>query len=620
MNKKKIMSLIMALVMLVGVFSPLTAFANNANEPALPNAGDGKTTAKETIGKINADQISKTKPTSTDVVVHKLKADAYDSTKVPAKHNGGELSPDQLKKLGTNVAELDGVEFTVYKLKDAAQLETFYKNPENYKTTEQVEAVQGVTKVAGITNPIKTAGGNGATVTLTEDGYYWFVESKKPDTVSSSLAVPFGISIPLTNVTEIKDDNGKTHDAGTVYLKKVHVYPKNTTGDLPKVDKDVNELKQKKANFNEGDPVTWFITGDIPANLKEYKTYYLTDKLDAKLTYVGNPKVLYGTYADKAALKAETKTIDGTTNKTGILPKNYYTLTQPTANAKGGDLKLELTEAGRKALYAAPEQGQKAHKLYFYFETKINEDAIMGQDIENDVTLKFINTPDGNKEKEEHPAEKPKVNTGGKKFKKVIKDTETPLEDAVFTIKHQKDGTEPTDYKTLEDLKWTEDLIKANEEAIKAGKFATKDENKDIYTATSASNLPQKNQTIYLRSDKNGEFEIKGLEYSVYTPQEWNGQKLVDMTQVKNYYALKEVKAPADYALIEEPQKFTIAANTYYKDPTATELVAANPDKIENKKLTIPQTGGMGTVLFTIVGISLMAGAVIAMKRNREEA
>ena len=28
MNKKKILSLIMALVMLVGVFSPLTAFAN----------------------------------------------------------------------------------------------------------------------------------------------------------------------------------------------------------------------------------------------------------------------------------------------------------------------------------------------------------------------------------------------------------------------------------------------------------------------------------------------------------------------------------------------------------------------------------------------------------------
>ena len=42
--------------------------------------------------------------------------------------------------------------------------------------------------------------------------------------------------------------------------------------------------------------------------------------------------------------------------------------------------------------------------------------------------------------------------------------------------------------------------------------------------------------------------------------------------------------------------------------------------QIKNNDVTIPQTGGMGTVLFTVVGISLMAGAVIAMKRNREEA
>ena len=42
--------------------------------------------------------------------------------------------------------------------------------------------------------------------------------------------------------------------------------------------------------------------------------------------------------------------------------------------------------------------------------------------------------------------------------------------------------------------------------------------------------------------------------------------------------------------------------------------------KIANKKMTIPQTGGMGTVLFTVVGIGLMAGAVMAMKKNREEA
>ena len=64
----------------------------------------------------------------------------------------------------------------------------------------------------------------------------------------------------------------------------------------------------------------------------------------------------------------------------------------------------------------------------------------------------------------------------------------------------------------------------------------------------------------------------------------------------------------------------TIAAKSYYQDPDAKQLVAADPDKIGNKKLTIPQTGGIGTVIFTVVGVGLMAGAVMAMKKNREEA
>ena len=42
--------------------------------------------------------------------------------------------------------------------------------------------------------------------------------------------------------------------------------------------------------------------------------------------------------------------------------------------------------------------------------------------------------------------------------------------------------------------------------------------------------------------------------------------------------------------------------------------------QIKNNDVTIPQTGGIGTVLFTVVGIGLMAGAVMAMKKNREEA
>lgn len=602
-RKNTLWSLVLALVMVLGVFAPLSALANTA--------------VKETIGTIDSNDISKTKPTKTKLTIHKLQADSYDSNKVPAKHNGGVID---YKDLGTNVKPLKDVTFTYFPVTEA-QLAELEKASDKNKTVEDVEKNYPALKGKGVALSPTIADGT-ATVDL-DEGYYWFVESKKPDNVSSAIAVPFGISIPVTNPTEIKDNENKTHDAGTVYLKNVHVYPKNVTGDLPKVDKDVNELKQKKATYNVGEPVTWFITGDIPANLKEYKTYYLTDDLDKQLSYIGNAKVLYGTYADKAALKAETKTIDGTTNKTGILPKSYYTLTEPTANSKGGTLKLELTEAGRKALYF---ESDPKHKLYLYFETKINEDAIMGKEIENNVTLKFINTPDGDKEKEENPPEKPKVITGGKLFKKVEAGTDTGLADAVFTIKHQKDGTKPANdeaWKNIADLKWTEDLFKANKTAIEDGKFAIKTKDKEIYTATTSSTTWEqlKDSVIYLHSNDQGAFEIKGLELSEYNQKTWNGSKLVNGTVVNNYYALKEVKAPADYGLIDGFTEFKITETSYYTDPTATNLTPADPQKIDNKKLTIPQTGGMGTMIFMVAGLALMGGAFIAMrKRSAEQA
>lgn len=624
-RKNTLWSLVLALVMVLGVFAPLSALADTTKvpAPAVPT------------GTIKATDLSKEKPESTTLHIYKLQADSYNFGKEGLKHSGGKIETNDQgeypKTFGNNVKGLAGVEFTYYKLKDEAAYKTIKKDTSKYDTVEKMTQ-NGGSLIDGQATKIGPTNEKGeVSVSGLEEGYYWFVESKKPENVSSAIAVPFGISLPLTNPVDVKDDTGKTHDAGTVYLKNVHVYPKNVTGDLPKTEKDVNEIGNKTANFKIGDPVSWFITGDIPANLKEYKRYYLTDNLDNQLSYTGKPKVLYGTYADKAALIAEKNKIDGTNQKTGILPESYYTLTEPTANSKGGTLKLELTEAGRKALYS---ESDPKHKLYFYFETKINEDAIMGKDIENNVILKFINTPDGDKEKESKPEKPPHVNTGGKRFIKLDekdKSTEdltnaTKLEDAVFTIKHQENGDEPKNdaWKNVQDLTWTEDLIKANKAAIDAGKFATKDETKDVYTKTSTQNQPTKGSVIYLRSDGQGAFEIKGLKYSKFTPEKWDSaeQKLVpNGTEIHNYYALKEVKAPKEYGLIDGYTPFTIDANSYYENPTAQVLADAKPDRILNKNLTIPQTGGMGTMIFMVAGLALMGGAFIAMrKRSAEQA
>ena len=622
-RKNTIWSLVLALVMVLGVIAPLSALAD--------------TTVTSTI---DSKDVSTTKPPKTTVTIHKLKADSYNVPDKGLKHDGGKIG--DISVLGTNVGELAGVEFTYYKLKDEKELKEFKAMAEDPKQADKVS--KGGEKLAGLTPAgTFTSEVGGHDVSL-DEGYYWFVESgyKKegngPDSISSAIAVPFGISVPVTNVTEVTKDN-KTYEPGTVYLSTVHVYPKNVTGNVPTPHKDVNEIGQKDATFDVGKDIDWIIQGDIPANIKDYYSYNLTDKLDSKLTLVdGSATVYYGKVDKKEDLEKTnmaTKLEEGT-DYTVTYTNNTLQVKliagKRTPDKDGKDYVTYFNKAGVTV--------KDGNKLYVVFKSKINESAIMGQEIKNGVDLTFTNKsiPDGHKDIPE--PDKPKVVTGGKLFKKVIEGTETPLEDAVFTIQHKRNEVEKTDenkfvlpdadnavWKSATALTWTADLIKANEEAIKAGKFAIKDDNKEEYKATSESNMPKVNSTIYLRSadgnkkaDDKGLFEIKGLEFSDYTTKVKEGDALVDK-YVQNFYALKEVKAPKDYALLDKVQPFEITKTSYYQDPTATSLVAADPQKVDNKKLTIPQTGGMGTMIFMVAGIALMGGAFIAMrKRSAEQA
>lgn len=115
---------------------------------------------------------------------------------------------------------------------------------------------------------------------------------------------------------------------------------------------------------------------------------------------------------------------------------------------------------------------------------------------------------------------------------------------------------------------------------------------------------------------------------------EADGGKLVITGLKPGTYKLTETKAPTGYTLLANPVTIVIEA-----DETTGELESASvngtelteeelqgiengiiPVNIENNKgFTLPSTGGMGTYLFTIGGIVIMAGAafaLIAMKKR----
>ena len=617
-RKNTLWSLVLALVMVLGVFAPLGALASDAkpkDETATPDSL--KVTFKET-------DFQGTKPEETPVTIHKLQADKYaDDIGIGFKHNGGKIPVTDGKypdALGTNVKELDGVTFTYYKLSGPAQLKEFIANKDNLTTTTEVEA-KGVTKVG----TVKTAGGAGATVNL-PDGYYWFVESgyDKPQDgpdITSSIAVPFGLSIPVMN----KEKVGK-YDIGTAYLKEVHVYPKNVTGKDSVPTKTVANEVNMNAKYDIGQLNTWYLQATIPANIQDYETFKMVDTFFKGLTYKGNVEVYMGYDGAKDAGKS-----------VAFVKGEDYTLVEPTVNTKfktempadltnfdpssKPDFSVTLTEKGLKKLVdnyqtVKTNADGKDVKLYAKVDTVINEDAKIGTKIKN--TYDLITKIKGKDEKKKKPDNPPSVETGGKKFIKVSESDNTKvLKDAVFAL---YDEVKKPEAKAAAQLKWTADLITANEAAIKAGNFATKADGTENYTATSASNMPTAGTPIYLRSNDQGLFEIKGLEYSKWT------KTLLDKTTEEhehNYY-LMEVKFPENYAGNKDTKfAFTIDEKSY--DGTATsypgEKLKDGAMMVENKDLTIPPTGGMGTVIFVVAGMALMGGAFIAMrKRSAEQA
>ena len=729
MNKKKILSLIMALVMIVGVFSPLTAFADQ------------------------------TVPT-TNLKIHKIKLDNFDG--VTAKdHKGQELSLDDLKGenyfKGKNPQWLNGVKFTYYKVTTEQLAKIEETNPQ---TKEQVQAIidQNTTLfdgVAGVETEA-TSGDGLVTIPNLAEGTYYFVESETPANHTGALAVPFKITLP------IYDDNGAA-------MSDVHIYPKNkltdktTTKDL---DTEANEANKTTETHNvtvkddngnriltldKGAKVPYVVTTPIPAGSKEIILAW-SDRMSSGLTYnndlvvsatygdtktdlgleaadytitnegngfvlkftdAGIKKVLektlnkgdgvklidgqtiYNKKADEAAQKVEitlkySATLNGLTgpvdpetntvsffygNKPGYTPqpgdknpipetnkteipvnKSFVAGDGATAETWPADMTVTVKlqkwnpatnkwedETGKTLTLDANKTSDKFTGLDAKAKYRVVEDEINGwvanysHDAQGNLVIKNKKNPNPN------PITPPEVTvtSGGIRFVKTDDNNANPLRliGGKFIISNQegkylyyKTEAQLTDEQTAlkkaeGELKTLVDEYNAMTAEQQNGTEGTAKKTAIDEKATEIAGLKKKASIQYTWKEGFGTKDKLSENLVVLTP---NSQGYMEITGLDfGDYTLVEIEAPKGYAIPADGQKFpfTVDKDSYNNldigkdamiDSSATDTTKAQ--RLVNKKVTIPQTGGMGTVIFTVVGIGLMAGAVMAMKKNREEA
>ena len=718
--KKKILSLLTAFAMVFGIIAAPFTSASAAE-------GDADTkptvTKEQMVGKIEESDIQADgkKPEKTTLNIHKLVADELNITE-GLDHNGGKLEEEQYKLLGKNVKGLDGVEFTIYKITDD---ETFNNLAEaTHSTKDQMQALVTANK-ASVAKTVTTANEGLASAEL-DEGNYWVIESKRPTSVTASLAVPFKITLPLLN--QVKVGN---HAAGTVYMTNVHVYPKNTS-EKPQMDKyfdeptdktdstkltedhemhpDYAKYLEKKAEIDArvGSEVPY----EVKTSLKKgqrYETLSWSDVMTSGLKY--NQGSLTLTYKGSDN-KEVTVDLEGKKTETDFgfdITIKDETIKAINEALKSGDVEFTLKYSAtltRDAVVDLPESnnitftpGEPSHKnnntpenptngevtvtktwaegdapanvlvTYVLYEgtTPIASVTLKGTEIQSsslpegvtvsnngyNVTFKGLDNAKTYKVEEFADGYDPSyegafgvkntvnpdritptppyVVTYGKKFVKTDDSAEkTRLAGAEFVVKNgtgtaakylvaktgEQVAAEQQDVKdkkvaldkAVEEYNKLEADKQTAEEREKVTK-AQKEYNDAVKAAGNVYEWGDKDNAITLVSDGQGKFEITGL--------------------AEGTYYLEETKAPEGFAKITTDIEFKVDKDSYKSETgnkainyehDAAEGTATDAIQIENKNLTIPQTGGIGSIIFIVAGLAIMGGAFVAYKKSQATA
>ena len=256
---------------------------------------------------------------------------------------------------------------------------------------------------------------------------------------------------------------------------------------------------------------------------------------------------------------------------------NHFKIESKPSQDPAGGTDITITIDNLKELNIPGFTPNPGDPIEFTYSAVLNKDAVVGIDpVKNAAMIKYTNSPDGGTET-------------------------TPVDEVIvktYDLTITKKAENETNGKLLEGAEFK--LYKGDKTEgtpIKFIKLRVEGE----YRVAEAEEQGTALDTVV--TPASGIVTIKGLDQGTYT--------------------LEEVKAPNGYNKLNDTIKVTITATSENGDGKDVVVNGSNLTVVNKAGTLLPETGGKGTVLFTIIGaigVAVILLSFVSSKKNKTDA